>query len=181
MRTFIAIDLPASLKGKIISLQNELRPSIAGARWLNPRGIHFTLKFLGNTAENLIPSISAALEKICSAAEPFTIAIKGLGAFPTGKNPRVLWIGIRDNPQLPSLQGEIEEAISTLGFAPENRRFSPHITIARFKGHAYIPQEALSADREIGSFQAGEITFFQSILRPEGAEYLPLAVFRFSC
>lgn len=178
LRTFIAVDLPGRVKDGLRDVQDRLRPKCSGARWVKPGNIHLTLKFLGNTRQEKISPVCDALGRAASRHAPFTVSIRGVGAFPNPGRPRVLWVGVGEGGEaLRALAGTVEESLEKLGFPRERRPFSPHLTIARFKGPADLGGDVLEDAGDCGAFEAEEITFFQSILRPEGAEYIPLQRF----
>jgi RNA 2',3'-cyclic 3'-phosphodiesterase len=128
LRLFLAIDLPAPVAGEVQALCQGL----AEARWGKPAQLHLTLRFLGDTPEEALAGMLARLGTVARA--PFTLAVRGVGVFPRKRRPaRVLWAGI--DPQGPVVA--LKEAIDqVLGPDPESaeRGFSPHLTLARFRG-----------------------------------------------
>lgn len=112
---------------------------------------------------------------MCSS-DRIPLTVSGTGAFPPGsRTPRVLWAGVQAAPSLSLLQEEIEAGCETLGFARETRPFSPHLTLGRVKspaGLAPVLQEfEKSREAAFGEMIVGRLTFFQSTLKPSGAEY----------
>lgn len=176
MRTFIAIDLDDSLKNALAAFVDRLRPLAKNVRWVGASGMHLTLKFLGETAEDNAPGISATLEDIARRQHTFPLTLKGIGVFPPGRrNPRVFWVGVDPVPALLSLQEEIERAMEKLGFEREKRAYHPHLTLGRVKFPAPLDRLAKEMenhrDRVFGEMKVGRFVFFRSILRPSGAEY----------
>ncbi|MHB8843168.1 MAG: RNA 2',3'-cyclic phosphodiesterase [Nitrospirota bacterium] len=176
MRLFIAIELPDSIKQGIAKVQEGLRAAGANAGWTRPEGIHLTLKFLGEVAEDRVSDIMAAMTGAAQGTEKLTLEVAGAGAFPSGKNPRVLWIGVAgDIERLATLQAAVEDAMERLGFGREARKFSPHLTLARIK----FPNPRDNWQRKIddirdvklGAFEAGHVSLMKSELRREGAVY----------
>src|SRR5207248_1409265 len=98
--------------------------------WTRPEGIHLTLKFLGET--DRVDQVIEALQGI-GPFEKFFVEVKGFGFFPDARRPRVLWTGIEAPPALAELAGRVETAMEKLGFPPEQRPFTPHLTLARFQ------------------------------------------------
>lgn len=184
MRTFIAIEIEPSIKEKISELIKKLSQSGARVGWVKKESIHLTLKFLGEVDERKIKEVSERLKKISSRIEPFKIRIEGTGWFPEGSlNPRVLWIGIKYTEQLKVLWKEIEKEMKDLGFKEEDRDFSPHITIGRVKDKERI-FEVLEILKKFmtnffGETEIKNIVLFKSVLKPEGAEYIPIEKFNF--
>lgn len=126
-RLFVAIDLPEEVKKMIRALREEL----PGARWVPLEQLHLTLRFIGEADEALYQRIKNILGAVRGG--PFRMALQGIGHFPPGRHPRVLWVGMEENEPLLKLQHNVELALIAAGLAPEERRFSPHITIARLK------------------------------------------------
>lgn len=182
MRTFIAIELDENLKNKLLSFIQELTSVSQNIKWVNKQGMHLTLKFLGELDEDKIPLIRSSLEKTAKKFDVFSIQIKGTGAFPPGKkNPRVLWVGITENDSLHDLQTDVETECELLGFPREKRKFSPHLTLGRVKGHSQLGGVLSLLDKnqntQFGEMDVKKITFFQSRLKPTGAEYKVLSEF----
>ena len=179
IRSFIAIELPESVRRGLESLSLELRKSEAAVGWVRPGGIHLTLKFLGNVAAEVIERIKPVLAETASRAKPFRLQAAGCGAFPTIKAPRVIWVGLRgESEPLIRLQKEIETAMVPFGFEPENRPFRPHLTIGRVRGRQRLQalQQILLARQDFTAepFDVDELVLYKSELRPDGALYTPL-------
>ena len=126
-RLFVAVDLPE----EVIKVVTAVREELPGARWVPAEQLHLTLRFIGEVDEALFKHIKSALATV--KGRPFRMALQGIGHFPPGKHPRVLWVGMEENEALLQLQQDVELALVNAGLAPEERRFSPHITIARLK------------------------------------------------
>jgi 2'-5' RNA ligase len=177
IRTFIAIDIPDSIRQKIGIIQDELKKERGRVSWAKPGNIHLTLKFLGNVAENRITDVAEAVEKAVEPFESFNFFIKNLGTFPNVRRPRVLWVGIENPPaQLISLAQNIEEELHRIGFPKEKRRFSPHLTIGRVKSilSGEFIEKIKNLKFEGGEVEVKEIVVMKSDLKPTGAIYTPL-------
>ena len=180
IRSFIAVDISGEVRKNLEELISELKPKVAGVKWVRPEGIHLTLKFLGGVAPELIPSIREVMEQVAGAAAPFTIEVKGLGAFPGPGRPRVIWVGVEEpTGALKELAGRVEAGMQRLGFEPEARAFHPHLTLARVRkdGRPGKELEGLierSRHRPMGSFEVSEMVLFRSDLKPDGAVYTRL-------
>ncbi len=176
MRLFIAIEIPEGIKREMSAIQEQLRKSGADAGWTRPEGIHLTLKFLGEVAEEKVPDIKAAMTEAVQGAVGFRLEVAGAGAFPNSKSPRVLWLGVRgDIERLAALQSSVEGAMVKVGFDPEDRTFSPHLTLARIK---YLPrrfswQQVIEGirDTKLGGIDVAAVSLMKSELRPSGAVY----------
>lgn len=178
IRAFIAVDFEASqeLRGLI----GELRSSRARLRVVAPENLHITLKFLGETEEGMVEPIVDVLEASVDGVPPFTLTLRGTGAFPSMRAPRVLWVGIYDGEPLVRVAQRLEQGLGSLGFPRERRRFSPHLTLARVKG----PQGRDDAvrliekqrDAEFGAQRVEAVKLKRSELRPTGAVYSDVAI-----
>jgi 2'-5' RNA ligase len=134
MRLFIAIELPEDSKKLIAKVQGALKALGMEASWTKPEGIHLTLKFLDDVQEQKLPEILAGLTDACKGTQKLQLEIAFAGVFPCVRNPRVIWLGISgDTERLAMLQSSIEAAMKRIGFEPEDRKFSPHLTLARIK------------------------------------------------
>ncbi len=143
--------------------------------------MHLTLKFLGDTDIGLVEEIGGAIEEIAAVHPPFTMRLERAGAF-GGKNPRVLWLGFADSEPLTQLQREIDRAMAQFGFPREQRRFHAHLTLCRIKdsrGAGELVECLKSCGFEPVSFQAKEVIFYKSELKPTGAVYTPLKIVEF--
>jgi 2'-5' RNA ligase len=178
-RVFFAVELSAEIRAGVRRIQQGLRGTDTGVRWVRPEGIHLTLRFLGEVARERIEGIVSQAEQCVQALRPFAITMRGCGGFPTAKNPRVIWIGVEDpNGALKALQTRIEAGMVELGFPREERSYAPHLTLGRLhpgKGQRMIAQ-ALEEIREsdLGQMEVREMCLFRSHLKPTGAEYTKL-------
>ena len=180
IRSFIAIDLPEETRKALgTDIQKQLKKSGAGVRWLKPGSIHLTLKFLGNIHLAQVEDIALAVAEEVRDQPPITLGAAGLGAFPSRRKPRVIWIGMEGEVQrLSRIQARVENALEPLGFVREKRVFQPHLTIGRVKDRrrlqALIDAMATLDMEPFNSFDADEIILYKSDLRPTGAIYTKL-------
>jgi 2'-5' RNA ligase len=179
IRTFIAIEIPDEIRNKIGELQVSLKKFGGRISWTKPGNIHLTLKFLGDTDENLIDEIASQLKESAASIQPIQITIRTVGTFPNFKNPRVIWIGAEsEQKQLAELAAKIEAGVERFGFKKENRPFSAHLTLGRVKDVKGIqPVMDKLKDHEnfeAGSFLAEELHLIKSELHPTGAIYTSL-------
>jgi RNA 2',3'-cyclic 3'-phosphodiesterase len=181
MRLFIAIELPLEIKQGLAKMQEQLKGGGAGASWTRPEGIHLTLKFLGEVPETKVPEIMSALTAAVLGTGKFRLAVGGAGAFPNVRNPRVLWVGVSGALEnLAALQAAVEGPMVKLGFEPEDRKFSPHLTLARIK---YLRprdnwQKAIEEIKDInlGGFEVDRVSLMKSELKRTGAEYTEMGM-----
>jgi 2'-5' RNA ligase len=179
VRAFIAIPLPATFRQGLAELRQELeRFALDGVRWVAPQNIHLTLKFLGDTPRSGLPAMEEALSRVVEGEALFSLQSQGLGAFPSWRNPRVIWAGLEDNPALIRLQHEVELALADLGFPAEERPFAAHLTLGRVtRPLPEAQRERLAtfardfAGGSLGTVPVDEVCLFQSQLRPTGPVY----------
>ncbi len=175
MRIFVAIDLDPGLKAAVAEFIRTLRRREAAVKWIDPEGMHLTLKFLGETALDVVPAVEEEIRRAASLSRPFPLVLEGTGCFPSERRPRVLWIGIQDHPELSKLQSSLEEGLARIGFPSEKRPFHAHLTIGRIKRPAGLDRVVSILNKaqqtRFGEMTAEKVTLFQSTLRPEGAQY----------
>ncbi|MFQ6082383.1 MAG: RNA 2',3'-cyclic phosphodiesterase [Candidatus Aminicenantia bacterium] len=182
MRLFVAIDLTPEIKNRLLQLIENLKKKKARVKWIIPNGMHLTIKFLGETSPEKLELIKEILAKISKKFKPFYLILKKTGYFPEkSKKPRVLWVGVEADPTLYALKKELEKEFHKIGYLEEAREFIPHLTLGRVKFPNEIESTIEELDRYKNSFfgeiRVKKIILFQSILKPEGAEYIPLAEF----
>lgn len=180
VRAFVAIELPSSVKSALSQLQDNLKRSEhASVKWVNTGSIHLTLKFLGNIATETIPELTKVLSEAARGITPFHLELGEMGVFPNLRAPRVVWVGLRgETATLSVLQENIESALIPLGFPPENRAFSPHLTLGRVREKA-SPGERRSLGQAVASskvastepFPVDSLSLMRSTLTREGAVY----------
>lgn len=160
------------------SIQDRLKEADAPVKWVTPDNIHLTLKFLGNIESRDVERIDCMVSKIVAKETHLILRGEGVGAFPHIKSPRVIWVGISGEvDRLKDIHMRMEEELETIGFRPEERAFSPHLTIGRVKTKVHktlLERLAALKDYRSQPFEAGEITLFKSDLRPHGPIYSPL-------
>lgn len=182
MRTFIAIDITEEIRARLGELTESLRPTARGLRWVNPAGVHLTLKFIGEISDEKSKSVERALAAV-RIGEAIPIEFRNLGFFPSERHPRVFWVGVEAPATLAQLAGQIESALEPLGIAPEQRAFSPHLTLGRFRSEDGLDRlrEAIASLKtlEFGRMEAREFYLFESILSPHGARYVKLKAIDF--
>ena len=179
IRAFIAIAVPESVLRSCEEIMARLKGLNLQGRFARTQSLHLTLHFLGNIEDEQISGIAGILEQAGKGVTPFDLEVGRLGVFPHLTNPRVVWIGVQPVDRLMTLQSKIQQCLEPLGFPEENRDFHPHLTLLRLKSRKNLRQLAQYIDTEGPYLQAGvikaeKIHLYQSILKPEGAEYLKL-------
>lgn len=105
---------------------------LPGARWASPDQLHLTLHFIGEVDGAVLRQLREMLAQISCPA--FQIDLQGVGVFPLrGKNPHTLWVGVEKSAQLLSLYDQVASALLAVGSEPEQRKYAPHVTLARLK------------------------------------------------
>ena len=177
IRTFIAVTLAAPVIEEIAKVRSILQEAKGDIRWTRREGLHLTLKFLGDIARNQVEPILSALQETVRERPPLHIVAQGLGAFPSLKRPRVLWVGL-SGEGLKELGEVVEATLMPLDFPPEEREFNPHLTLGRVRSLRGW-ERVLAVVKEYEHVRFGEstvdqVTLYQSELRPDGAVYSPL-------
>jgi len=178
MRTFIAFEISDQTRAGLRSAQQAMG-RLSGVRWVRPESIHLTLKFIGEAADGALPGIFDAMRRAVAGVAPFEFEVRGLGWFPPGRSPRVLWAGVEpDGGGLAEIAGRLEAGLAECGIPPETRAFKPHVTLGRVRGA--LDAEAVRgafervAGESFGSGIADELVLFMSELAPQGARYTRL-------
>ena len=182
IRCFIAIDLPDDVRDAISEAQARLKRAHVGVKvsWTKINNIHITLQFLGYVEETIIDKIKSALHTVAAQGGPFELSVQGAGAFPREDRPSVIWVGCDDtHGKLKALAHAVQEATQPLGFEPEHREFSAHLTLGRVKDPR--PDVALTSaidslkDNVFGALRVEAIHLVESQLHPEGSIYTKLS------
>ena len=180
IRSFIAIELPDELKSALTRLEARLKSDKQPwVKWVNPHSIHLTLKFLGNIAADRTGEITRAIENAVQGISPFHLEVKELGVFPNLRRVQVVWVGISGEvDKLSQLQKRIETNLTPLGFTPETRAFTPHLTLARLRDQASLDERQrfgqLIANTKFDTaytIEVDAISLMRSQLTREGAIY----------
>jgi len=183
MRLFVALEVPEPPRRDVRRRVDGLRDRLPRARWVDlNQNLHLTLLFLGETAEADVPGLAAGLREAFARCPPLELRLEGGGTFPPGRPARVAWIGVAAPDELLTLQEEITRAaVDTLGFAPEERGYHPHVTLARcpdpWRREAIDKFKTAFAGPVGPPFVAGHGILFESKLSPKGARYREVEVF----
>lgn len=186
LRLFFAVPIPEDVREGLARVQAELRASAGdnGIKWVAPEQFHYTLKFLGETPEEDIPQALEAARPVAAQSAPFSLTLAGVGAFPQQRRPQVLWVGATEGvPLLTRLAESLDRSLTERGFAPETRRFNPHLTLARMKtieGQGMVAKTLTTEQKgvdKIGIVMVESFVLMQSELRPAGPVYTVLETF----
>lgn len=179
MRCFVAIELSDDVKRPLLRLLDERLPRGRGVRWCSPQQLHLTLKFLGEVEQSQLTGVRRALDAASAQLPPFELTLATLGVFPQPERPRVFWVGVDDPAEgCGRWLAAADPLFAELGFASEQRAFTPHITLGRSKSPegGKLMRSLLSSLPKPGSptMTADHVVLFESRLRPSGAEYRPV-------
>lgn len=174
MRLFIAVPLPKGVKQKLLELQQP----IEGIRWQSREQMHLTLKFVGEVDKKTTSKLRNELDSISHS--DFFITITGIGYFPEGKQPKVVWVGIKENVSLEALHKKVEDHCEKIGIDPESRPYKPHVTIGRTKnGSKRVVTSFINQHKKIRipDIPISQFALYESKLHPEGARHQRLQTY----
>ena len=184
IRAFVAILLSEEVRARVAEEIARLRPLASSVRWGLPHQLHLTLKFLGERAPAELELVQEGLAEATERTAPFTLGFHGLGAVPGLARPRVFWVGASAGvEESKNLHARVERALARRAVPPEDRPFSPHLTIGRARTPSGLSalSEALArgAQKQFGSLSVEALSLMRSDLSPAGARYTELRVFPF--
>lgn len=172
IRLFVAIDIPDDIRMLICGMGS----SLPGARAVPTEQLHLTLKFIGDVENSMLSDINEALSTVLHA--PFQMCLKKVGHFPPRGMPRVLWIGVEPTLEVTHLRNKVERALFQIGIPRENRKFSPHVTLARLKNSPLKRVTQFLAGNSLlmtPDFKVDTFQLYSSTLTPKGAIHTPLS------
>jgi len=174
-RLFVSVDLDG-LADEVANVQKQFEGA-SGLQFTDPDQAHVTLKFLGDTDANRIPTVVDELEAAVADAEvdPFEVAFGGLGVFPSLDYISVVWVGTRSGgDRLTRLHEETEDRTTALGFDADDHEFTPHVTVARMDhagGKEQVQEIVRERDPDVGTLAVEEVRLKESVLGPDGPNY----------
>lgn len=182
IRLFIAVELDQGIKEELKNIQEDLKKLVLDVKWVELKNIHLTLKFLGNVGLDDLEKVKLILKETTVQFKPFEINLSDLGVFPKVVLPRVIWVGINQGKnEVVNLTSVLERELEKIGFASENRKFSPHLTLGRVKSIKNKDKLKNYLNSAKYNFQKRqditEIILFSSQLSSQGPTYAPLASF----
>jgi len=176
-RLFTAVRIPEHLVPVIAELEAQLPSN--GLKLVRPEIAHITLRFIGEVAEEKVPPIVDALRSV--RMHRFDALLRGMGAFPSPRRARVVWMGCEG--EFASLFKKVEDALCSTGMNRERKQYHPHLTLARVKRLTREDgtrlEEVISRHKstQFGGFEVGEFVLFESTLRKEGPTYQEIEAF----
>jgi RNA 2',3'-cyclic 3'-phosphodiesterase len=180
IRAFIAIDLPQEISERLDEVSLDLRKRLenVAVRWVQVGNIHLTLKFLGDVSLGNMDMLKQVLQGEVAHHKRFEVSIGNLGAYPNLRHPRVMWVGVEAPPDLAALQRGVETAMARLGYAREDRPFTPHLTLGRVSRNAssketHVIGEVLNGYKVgfLGVAPIDTVYLYKSELHPTGSIY----------
>jgi RNA 2',3'-cyclic 3'-phosphodiesterase len=177
-RTFICLELPETIRVQAEALQRRLAGLGDKIRWVNPKNLHLTLRFLGEISRPQIETVCLAVRSAAARVEAFPIHLSGTGCFPSPRRPRAFWIGVTEASDVTRLFQAVEEELLCAGFPREARPFSPHLTLGRVRvdrSHARLGEVMAGAEFDAAPFLVTEVTVMKSELRRSGSVYTQVA------
>jgi RNA 2',3'-cyclic 3'-phosphodiesterase len=175
LRLFAAIEIPDEIRGALAEAVKPVRERFPKARWVPIQNQHVTVKFLGSTYPRLVEWVTETVSSVAREHEPFETRVEGLGAFPNARRARVLWAGLADaERRLERLAASLDETLAR-EVAPEQRAFTPHLTVARFEPPVPLDSPEISFESE--PFEVDRIVLFRSHLRRPAPVYEPIGIF----
>jgi RNA 2',3'-cyclic 3'-phosphodiesterase len=188
VRLFVALEIPSVVQDNFADLMVDfrvLKTKSPGTklRWVDPKKLHVTLKFIGSVAPEQVDKIRSALTGVHSE-QAVELRFRGLGCFPGAKRPQVVWAGVSGSQNLGAIAAAIDRVLAELGIPSERRTFTPHVTLARCEPEAISAEFRVAIDknagRDFGELRTNEFHLIESKLKPSGAEYTTLQSFVFA-
>lgn len=176
MRLFAALPITDPARGEIARLLARLREPAWPLRLVHDHGLHLTMKFFGEVPPGRLEVIEEAVRAAVPGTGALSLQLTGIGAFPSLRRPRIIWVGLEAPPGLELLQDRLERRAEAIGFPPEGTPFRPHVTLARVReGHRLPPGalESLDGQYQPVGFLASELVLYESVLGRGGPRYEP--------
>ena len=176
VRTFLGVPLRRPLKEAILTMQGQLDPQIPAVRWIPPENLHLTLHFFGDVDEETLERIRVSVLSVKHCQQPFTVEVKGLGAFPSRQRPRILWLGLEPKDQLIQLHKSCQDQLRRAGVITELRSYFPHVTIGRLRQSKPALTVFARSDEQrlLGQLAVDRLVLYESRLHPGREEHIPL-------
>jgi 2'-5' RNA ligase len=176
VRVFAALPLPPAVIAGLESSFSPSRQLYPRLRWTGIQGLHVTLHFFGELPDASVDTVRRVMEDPSLRGQPGPARLGKVGQFPARGSPRVIWVGFEKGQEEMGAYGRLfEEKIAPLGFVPDERGFTPHVTIARAGSVSLENGWGAATVVPSDDFFVQECVLFQSILGRGGAEYVPLA------
>jgi 2'-5' RNA ligase len=178
LRLFVAVRVPEPHLRQIDTQIESFKRRFSEARWIPVENQHVTLKFLGSTPTERLDAVKKVLRVVAVSHAAARVSLTQVGAFPSAKRARVLWVGLADPSRvLVALASDVERGLEPLGYPAEERAFTPHLTLARYRVPARLADVLPRLDHDLEPFTVDRLVLFRSRLLRSGARYEPLDEF----
>ena len=174
MRLFAALPIAEPARGEIAGLLGKLREPGWPLRVVHEQGLHLTMKFFGEVPPGRLEVIEEAVRCAVPGTGALSLRLAEIGAFPSLRRPRIIWVGLEGPPALELLQDRLERLTDAIGYAPEGVPFRPHVTLARVReGQRLAPEvlQSLAGAYQLVPFLASELILYESVLGRGGPRY----------
>jgi len=183
VRTFIAVLLSEELKRRIGVVQEEFKKIAPAVKWVDEANFHITLKFLGNVPAERLDRVREAVAAAANGIEPFDIEVRDIGAFPSARRARTVWVGVTSGKEeLAELARRVDKQLEKIGVPREDRPFRSHITIGRVKDDQGAVELGPALEQaqvgSLGSVRVASVTVMRSDLQRDGPVYSVLSEHR---
>jgi len=183
IRCFLAVEMTEAVVRSLERLLTRLALPQFQVRWVQPKNMHLTLRFLGDITRQEATTVTQAAQKAASGTNPFPVRLHGLGTFPPSGSPRIVWVGMEDDRAIVRLERQLSLELTHRGWPPSDKPFRAHLTLGRVKSPRGVPglREHLqrNAAAEMQEMTAEHLSLVQSVLRPSGPLYTVLERFAF--
>jgi 2'-5' RNA ligase len=181
LRTFLAVDVGAGIRSRLVALQEALARAAEEVKWVEEENLHVTLLFLGDVDERDVTDVCRAVGDVCAGLPAFPLSVEGVGCFPHARRPRTLWAGVGTGArELIALHDALEGPLVELGvYRREERAYTPHVTLGRVKSDRPAERLAEALTRHAswrgGEGEVREVLVMSSQLTPQGPVYSVLS------
>ncbi len=187
IRSFLAFELAPEIRQIVSRVLSEAAKATLDVRWVRAAGVHLTVIFLGSVREDNLTAIEDAAQRVCLNYRPFDVSLRGMGCFPSERNPKVVWLGLDgDTERMSRFRDALQQELEPFGIEQEKRPFRPHLTLGRMRKGQGGGRGELSAllriyeDLTSAHWPLTELVLFKSDLQPSGAVYTRLKVWPLS-
>lgn len=178
-RIFVAVTLAPAVREAAARVRGVVEREAHRFRWVSPENLHLTLRFLGEIRRGRVDMVVEATREAAEGMSPFSLTLAGLGAFPSLRAPRVLWVGVAEGAdRLVALAGAVDTALRGRHFPGEDRPFHPHLTVARARPGGRPPDLSwlsTPAGPLVGRQDVDSVAVMESLLGPSGPTYIEVA------
>ena len=163
IRSFISVPITTQISSAAKRIIKRLKPFDSGIKWVPLDNLHLTLKFLGEVDNTEVHDVCKSIRRVTETVSPFELTFAGTGGFPNADRPRILYAGVSDpSGELVRMVSGLERELANLGFKPEPRDYTPHLTLGRTRSNSgRAGDELLSEMRQMGDVELGEMVVEQ--------------------